>query len=256
MMNVRRCLNLVAGIVTLILTIQPTFATAAEITVLCSNGFKAVMQELGPPFEQATGHKIQITYGVSTELKRRIEGGEAFDVAILNSAMIGDLIKQSKIARDSQEVVARSGMGLAIKKGAAQPSVQTTDALERTLKSSRSIAFAKEGAGGLFFMELIQRLGIAEDMKPKLKPTATGDEASQAVARGDAELGVLPVSEILPVPGVDLLGAFREDVQSYLVIVAGVSSTVAAKGEAAKELIKHLTAPAALPVIKKKGMER
>lgn len=255
-MNIRRLLHLVVGIVILNLVVQPSIARATEITVLCSNGFRAVMQELGPPFEQATGHKIQITYGVSTELKRRIEGGEVFDVAILSSAMIDDLIKQSKIARDSREVLARSGMGLAIKRGAAKPSIQTADALERTLKSSRSIAFAKEGAGGLFFMELIQRLGIAEEIKPKLKPTATGDEASQAVARGDAELGVLPMSEILPVPGVDLLGAFPDNVQSHLVIVAGVSSTVAAKASAAEELITHLTAPAALPVIRKKGMER
>jgi molybdate transport system substrate-binding protein len=142
-----------------------------------------------------------------------------------------------------------------IRAGASRPDIRTTDALKRTLLASKSVAYAREGAGGVFFADLAQRLGIADALKSKIKPTTTGVEVGAAVARGDAELGVLPLSEVLTFHGVEVLGTFPAEVQGYAVMVAGASAGTR-QSAAAKELMKFVTAPAALSVIKKKGMER
>ena len=244
-----------AAFVTLTVLAQPGLANAAEIKVLCSNGIKAVMEELVPQFEQATRHKILIRYGLSAALKRQIEAGEPFDIAVLTPPLIDDLVKQGKIAGDTRTTLARSGMAVAIRTGAAKPDIRTTDALKRTLLASKSLAYAKEGASGVFFIALLEKLSLADALKSRSKLTTTGEEVSASVARGEVELGVLPVSEILPVRGIEVLGTFPSDVQGYVVMVAGVSPT-AAQAAAAKELITFIMAPAALPVIKKKGMER
>lgn len=254
-MSVKGARTVAAGLVILAMLTQPGAAHAAEIKILCSNGIKAVMEELIPQFEQATKHKIVITYGLSAALKRQIEAGEAFDMAVLTPALVDDLIKQGKIAGDTRTELARVGMAIAIRAGASRPDIRTTDALKRTLLASKSIAYAKEGAGGVFFADLAQRLGIAETLKSKIKPTTTGVEVGAAVARGDAELGVLPLSELLTFHGVEVIGMFPPEVQGYAVMVAGASAGTR-QGAAAKELMKFVTAPAALSVIKKKGMER
>jgi molybdate transport system substrate-binding protein len=254
-MNIKTKAFLLAALVTLIALAQPSVASSAEIRVLCSNGIKAVMQELVPRFEQATSHKVTVIFGLSAVLKRQIEAGEPFDIAVLTPPLIDDLLKQGKIAGGTRATLARSGMGLAIQAGATKPDIRTTEALKRTLLASKSISFAREGAGGVFFAELVQKLDLAEALKPKIKLAATGEEVGALVARGEAELGVLPVSEILTLRGVEVLGTFPAEVRGYVVMVAGVSGS-AAQSAAAKELITFLTAPAVLPVIKKRGMER
>jgi len=230
-------------------------ADAAEIRVLCSNGLKAVMEELAPQFERATGHKVVVRYGLAAGFKQQIEGGEPFDLAVLTPPLIDDLIKQGKMAGDSRAVIARTGLGIMIRAGARKPDVRTTEAFKRALVESKSIAFAKEGASGVAFTALIERLGMADALKPKLKPTSTGEEVNDLVVRGGAEFGVLPLSEILAVRGAELGGMFPADVQTYIVMASAVSSG-AKQGAAARDLIKFLMAPAALSTIKAKGMER
>lgn len=230
-------------------------ASGAEIKVLCSNGIKTVMEELAPQFERATKHKVVITYGVAAALKRRIESGEAFDIAVLTPPLVDDLIKQGKIAGETRTVLARSGIALAIRAGARKPDIRTTDGLTRTLREASSIAHAKEGASGVFFGELVERFGLAGALKSKVTLTASGPEAGAAVARGDAQLAVLPVSEILPIDGVEVLGTFPAEVRGYVVMVAGVASG-ATHGTAVKELMTFLMAPAATDVLKTRGMER
>ena len=168
--------------------------------------------------------------------------------------MVDDLIKSGKIAADSRVVIARSGLALAVRKGAKKPDVSTSDAFKRTLLNAKSIAYAKEGASGVYFAELVQRLGIADALKAKSTLTTTGDAVNEAVTHGTVELGVLPLSEILPVAGMEVGGMFPADVQSYIVMVAGVG-TNAKQSSAARDLVKFLTAPAAMPAIKAKGME-
>ena len=239
----------------LIACTRTSAATADEIRILCSNGIRAVMEELAPQFEQATKHKVTITYGLAAALQRQIEAGEPFDVAVLTPFSIDDLVKQGKVAGDSRTVLARSAIALAIRAGADKPDIRTTEALKRTLTSSTSIAYAREGASGVYFRELVQRLDLEDALKPKVRLTASGAEVAASVARGDAQLGVLPVSEILPVLGVEVLGTFPTEVQGYVVMVAGVSPRTS-QGAAVNELMKFLTAPTTLPVLKKRGMER
>ena len=245
--------RIVAVALGLVLTLaQASAARGAEIKVLCSTALRPVMQELLPQFERATGNTVVIEYGVSTAFERRVEGGEPFDAIFLTVKQLDALVQAGKIVPATRTAIARSGMGIEIRAGAARPDIKTVDALKRTLLAAKSIAFAREGAAGLYFIPLAKRLGIEE--KLKLKGTNNGDEVGEAVASGAAELGILPVSEILPVKGVELLGEFPRDVQDYAVSVGGVS--VAAKqAGAASALIKFLTTPAAVLVIGKKGME-
>jgi molybdate transport system substrate-binding protein len=246
---------LAAGPAFAILLTGALAAQTTELEVLCSTGFKAVMEDLVPQFERATHHKVVIRYGLAARLKQDIEAGALFDLAILTPAAIDDLIKAGKVATDSRTILARTGLGIVIRAGAHKPDITTVDALERSLLAAKSIAYAKEGASGVAFAAVIQRLGIADDLKAKSKVTVTGEEVGEAVVRGEAEFGVLPVSEILPIRGAELLGTFPADAQSYIVMVAGVRDGVTGNN-AARELIRFITAPAALPVIKAKGMER
>ena len=245
----------VAGFAIAILTAGSVAAQTGEIRVLCSSGFKAVMEELAPQFERATHHKVAVRYGLAAMLKQQIEAGEAFDLAILTPAAIDDLINAHKVAADSRTTLARSGLGIVMRAGAPKPDITTVETFKRSLVAAKSIAFAKEGASGVAFAALIERLGIADALKGKSKLTATGEEVGQAVVAGDAELGVLPVSEILPIRGAELLGTFPADVQSYIVMVAGVGTSAKA-GTVARDFVGFLTAPSALPVINAKGMER
>jgi molybdate transport system substrate-binding protein len=234
---------------------HPSVVHAEQITVLSSNGLRAVIQELAPQFDKATGHQVAITFSVAAELKKRIEGGETFDVAILTPTLIDDLIKQGKVAPASRTVIARTGMALAVRRGASKPDVHTVDALKSVLVASPSIAFAREGAGGVFFTGLVQRLGLAQTLMPKFKTFTTGDEVREAVARGDAALGVMPLSEILPAPAIEVGGLFPSDVQDYAVMVAGISER-AARSAAVRAFIDFLMSSNASAVVVAKGMER
>jgi molybdate transport system substrate-binding protein len=230
-------------------------AEAAQVKVLCSNGIKAVVDELVPRFESATGHKVVLTFEPSTQLKKRIDTGEAFDLTVLTPALIDAAIKDGKIASDSRTVIARSGLGLSMRAGARKPDVSTVDAFKRALLSARSITYAQQGASAAPFEALVERLGITAQIKPRYMLRDTAAQVGEVVANGTVELGVAPVSEILPVKGVELVGAFPADVQTYIVMVAGVGANAREKG-AAGNLIAFLMAPANLSVIKAKGMER
>src|SRR5262249_43559544 len=154
----------VPAVVAFALVVLPQLARAAaadEITVLCSNGLKAVLEDLGPKFESATHHKLVVTYGLAASLGQRIKGGEPFDAAFLTPAVVDDLIAAGKISSDTRTQIARSGLALAIRSGTRKPDIGTTDAFKRTLLNAKSIAYAKEGASGVLFAATIQRLGIA-----------------------------------------------------------------------------------------------
>lgn len=253
-MKIRRAAYAVAFLLLPILG-QTQQANAADIRVLCSNGLKSVLEELAPQFERASGHKVVVTFGLAAVFKQQIDAGETFDLAILTPPLIDDLIKTGKMAADTRTVIARTGLGVMIKAGAGKPDVRTTDSFKRALLGAQSIAYAREGASGVAFVATIERLGIAETLKPKLKPTATGEEVNELVVRGGAEYGILPLSEILAVRGAELGGMFPSEVQSYITMATAVSSK-ARQPAAARDLIKFLTGSSALPVIKAKGMER
>jgi molybdate transport system substrate-binding protein len=227
---------------------------AADIKVLASNGVKAALEELAPAFERETGNKLVLSFGLAAALKRQIESGEAFDVAILTSAGIEDLAKQGKVDGGSRAAIARSGVGIGIRQGGPRPDIATPDAFKRTMLSAKSISWAKEGQSGIYFAGLLERIGIAGQMKPKVVPAASGAEVGKLVASGQVEFGVILVNELMTAPGVEVLGPLPPELQSYTAFHAGVASG-SKNSSAAKALIKFLTAPSAGAVFKAKGQE-
>jgi molybdate transport system substrate-binding protein len=227
---------------------------AAEIKVLASNGVKAALEELAPAFERKTGNKVVLSFGLAAVLKRQIEAGEAFDLAVLTDAGIDDLAKQRKVDADSRAPIARSGVGIGIRQGGARPDVATPAAFRRTLLAAKSIAWAKEGQSGVYFASVLERIGIADQMKPKVVPAATGAEVGKLLASGKVELGVILVNELMASPGVEVLGPLPDELQKYTVFHAAIADG-SKNAKAAKALIQFLRTPSARAVFKAKGQE-
>lgn len=229
-------------------------AHAEEIRVLSSIGIRTVIEDLAPQFEKTTKHKVTTVFDLAGVLKTKIEGGEPFDVAILTPPQLDDLIAKGQVAPASKALVARVGLGLMIRAGARKPDVSTVEAFKRTLLDAKSITYASAGASGVAFLATIEKLGIAAAVKAKAKPAATGDEVNANITSGTADLAVLPISEILPVAGAELGGVFPADVQTYIVMAAGVGAKT--QGSVARDFVTFLMSPANSAVIRAKGMER
>jgi molybdate transport system substrate-binding protein len=227
-------------------------AAADEIRVLSSVGIKAVVEELAPRFEKTTKHKVTTVFDLASAHKTKIDAGERFDVAILTPALIDDLIAKGTIASGSRTVVARTGLGLMIRDGARKPDVSSVDAFKKTLVDAKAITLVPAGASGVAFLATAKKLGIADTIKTK--PAANGEEVNANVTGGAADIAILPVSEILPVKGAQLGGLFPADVQTFIIMAAGVSAK--APGSAARDFVAFLMSKANDPVIKAKGMER
>jgi molybdate transport system substrate-binding protein len=230
-------------------------ASAADIKVFCTNGVKAVVEDLLPQFEKTTGNKIVISYEPSTQIKKRIDAGEPFDVAMMTTTLIDAAIKAGQLQFESRRFVARSGLGLSIRSGAKTPDIASVEAFKKTLLAARSITYATQGASAGPFEALVAKLGIEAQVKPKYNLRQTAAQVGEAVATGAVEIGVAPVSEILPVKGVTLVGPFPKDVQSYVEITAA-AGTAAKDKDAANKLIAVIVSPANAALIKAKGMER
>ena len=230
-------------------------ASAADIHVFCTNGIRAVVEELRPRFEQQTGDRVVIMYEPSSQLRTRIDAGEPFDLAILTTALIDEEIKGGKLTADSRTVLARSGLGVSIRSGAKKPNISTVNGFKSALLNAESITYATQGASAAPFEVLVAKLGITAQLRPKYNLRPTAAEVGDAVASGIVELGIAPVSEILPVRGVDLVGPFPKEVQCYVELTGAVGASAKEKDEA-KKLLAFVIAPGNLPVIKMKGMER
>jgi molybdate transport system substrate-binding protein len=228
-------------------------AQAAEIKVLSGNGARAAVSELAARFERASGHKVAIRFEVNPAVKRKIEAGEAFDVAILNPPVLDDLIRQGRIVGNTRAVIGRSGIGVGARRGAPKPDISTVAAFKRTLLSAKSVAYPGEGASGIYFAGLVERLGIGAEMKPRMRPMPA-EYNVEAVASGGVELVVVVASRISGVPGVELVGLIPQELQTWIGFVAGVGSG-AGESAAARELVRFLTAPAAAPVLRAVGIE-
>jgi len=215
---------------------------------------KGALEELKPQFERATKHKLNIAYGTAVPLKRQIDSGEAFDVVILTPALVEDLVKSGKVAAGTSAAVAKAGIGVAIKKGYPKPDIGTSEAFKKTLLAAKSIAYSKEGQSGAAMARLIERLGIAEEMKPKTVLETRPGMTAATVVEGKAELAFVLISEILPIAGAENAGPLPAELQIYVVFTAGISPG-AKDAAAAKSLIDFLKAPGAVPVYKANGLE-
>jgi molybdate transport system substrate-binding protein len=236
------------------LTIATT-ARAADITVLCTNGVRAVVDELIPQFERTTGNKVRIQFEPSTQIRKRIDAGEPFDLAMMTTVLIDEEIAAGKLVEVSRTFLARSGLGVSIRSGAKKPNISTVGAFKNALLNASSITYATQGASAAPFEVLVAKLGITSALKPKYNLRPTAAEVGDAVSSGIVELGIAPVSEILPVRGVDLVGPFPKEIQSY-VEMAGAVSASAKEKDVASKLLAFLVAPGNVPVYKLKGMER
>jgi len=226
-------------------------AEAAEITVLSTVGMQPATTELIAQFERASGHKIVVTYGLAAVLKNQFLEGKPADVLILTSPIVEDLAGQGKVVPGSKVDVARSGVGIGVKAGAPRPDIGTPDALKRAVLAAKSVGFSKEGASGVAFAKVLERLGIAEQVRAKYKDT--GIKAGEMLVSGDIELGAAQVPELMAVPGVDVVGPLPAELQTVTVFSVGLA-TEAKEAHGAKALIQFLSGPAAAPVYKAKGL--
>ena len=234
--------------------VQTGGAMSAEIAIVSTTSLKATLDKLGPGFERASGHTLKVTYGTSAPLRRQIDAGAAFDLAILVPATLDALVKDGKIVADTRTDIARSAIGVAIKAGAAKPDVESAEGLKRTLQAAKSISYSGEGASGKHFTSLLDRMGIAAQIKPRLVPLPSG-EAVAPVARGEVEMAVITLANIVGVSGVEIAGVLPRDMQHYTVYTAGVA-TAAKNANGARALLALIMAPETTPVIEAEGMER
>jgi molybdate transport system substrate-binding protein len=231
-------------------------AAAADLKVLTAGAMRGVVDALLPDFEKATGHKVTVDNATAGVLVKRIEAGEAFDLAIITPKAIEALAKNGKI--DGSKVdLAKVGMGVAVKTGAPHPDIATVEAFKRALLEAKSVAYIDPKAGGssgIYFDALIDRLGIGQDIRAKAK-LKQGGHVADLVANGEAELAVHQISEIVPVKGASLVGPLPAPVQNITTYAAGVGAA-AKEPAAAKALLGYLAGPAAQPVLKARGMEQ
>ena len=234
----------------------PRGAVAAEIKVLTAGAFKQTLLALVPEFEQATGHKVIVENDTVGALAKRIDGGEFFDLAVLTPRAVDDLAGKGKFVAGSRQNLARVGVGVMVKAGAPKPDIGSVDAFKKALIAAKSVAYidpASGGSSGIYVSGLLDKLGIAEQIKPKAK-LKKGGYVADLIVSGEAELGIHQISEIVPVKEVTLVGPLPAEIQNYTTYAAGIGAN-AKQSDAAKALLKVLTGPAAADVLKSRGMQ-
>ena len=237
-----------------------TFATssngaevmAAELKILASPGVRAAVNQLTPGYERATGHKVVASFDVIAVIKRRIDAGEPFDVVVPSPELIDDLVQQGKVAADSKTAFARTGLGIAIAKEAPKPDTTTVEGFKRALLEAKAVGHSKEGASGTNFLIVLEQLGIAEAMRPRLHASSGGNP----IQEGKAELVVTGMGPAMEMAGADFVGGLPAGVQRYVTFAAGVSAT-SKHPDIARDLLRYLTTSSeAAAVFKAKGLER
>jgi molybdate transport system substrate-binding protein len=230
-----------------------SLAGAAEIKVLSTQATEEAYRELVPQFEKAAGHKVTTVFTGTLDANKRLAAGEVYDLLIMSGPSIDEHIKSGKVAAGSRVDLAKSGVGVGVKVGAPKPDVSSTEAVKKTLLAAKSIGYST-GPSGNYVIGLFQRLGIADEIKSKLKQTPTGVFVGSIIASGEAEIGFQQVSELSHFAGVDYVGPLPADIQQYTMFSSGLIAGTK-EAEAAKALVKFITSPAAAIAFKKRGME-
>jgi molybdate transport system substrate-binding protein len=242
---------------TLLFVALPCGAFAAEIKVLSGSGVQPVMLELIPDFERSSGHTVRFDYGTVGGMADRVQRDEAVDVVIASAPQIVFLEEHGKVIAGSRADLAKSGIGLFVRKGAPKLDIGSVEAFKRTMLAAKSIGWNDPAAGApvsIYMIDLFERLGIAAEMTPKTVAFKQRSERFEAVARGDVEIGFNQISEIVAAPGVDLLGPLPAPIQNYTLFTAGV--VAASKDRAAAHaLVQFISSAAAQAVMKSKGFE-
>lgn len=225
------------------------------LRVYTSDGFKPALQALIPEIEKSTGRRVSPEFDSSNVLQKRIDSGETFDVAILSTNVVNHLIESGKVSAESRTDLGRAGIGVGIRAGAAKPDISTSDALSKTLLNAKTIVFSRDGASAIYINEMVERLGIADRVKPKFMLDAGAMQPQKDVVAGKAEIVLTLIPEIEDFKGLQLAGPLPGNLQSYI----GFSAGVAAKSQdaaGAKMLINILADPSVVATLKSKGIER
>jgi molybdate transport system substrate-binding protein len=239
---------LAAALLGLALAFSP--AAAAELTVLAGGSMTASLKDLGPRFEQASGHKLAFRFAGTPELIKMATSGAPFDLGVVPVDVMKDAAAREKFAAPVD--IARVGYGVAVRAGARKPDVSTPAALKAALLAAQSVTLYPQSAAGAYVLKTFERLGIADAMKAKLKPQAAPGDIPKAVAAGEAELGVF-LTNVLAAPGVELAGPFPAELQNELVFVGAVAAETK-NAEAAKAFLDFLKTPDAAAALKAKGL--
>jgi molybdate transport system substrate-binding protein len=229
----------------------------ADFVVFSTIGVRSAAEQLFAQFDQASGHKLAVTWGTAPMLVKRIEDGDTADVVVLSRAGIDALQKLGKLAAGSVVTLASSGVGIAVKAGAPKPDISTPDALKKTLLDAKSIAYSEPSAGGasgVYFAKLLERMGIAEQMKPKTKYPPPGGFSANLLMTGEAELAVQQKPELLHVAGAEVIGLLPGDLNVVTEFAAAIM-TGSKNADAAKSLIKMLQSPEAAAIFRSKGLD-
>ncbi|MBI4192184.1 MAG: substrate-binding domain-containing protein [Betaproteobacteria bacterium] len=234
----------------------------AEIKVFSTNSMHAVLDELVPAFERASGNRVSVSYETAIAMLKRIKNGETADLAIMGTSELDavkgtsefdELEKLGKIAADSRRVLSRFGVGIGVRAGAPKPDIGSVEAFKRMLLNAKSIAYTLNGASGIHFAGLIERLGIAEQVKAKAV-TRPGGLIAELVTAGEAEIAVQQIPELMAVPGIEVVGPLPQELQVIMMSSAGIFSDAKQPG-AARALLEFLSTPASARVFKAKGLE-
>ena len=257
-----RALRLLAGTFVIATSVFVVEASGAELKVLSAGAMRAALQELAPAFEAASGNKLKIEYSTAGDIEKKVAAGDEIDVAILTKPRVEKLVTEAKIVGGSTQTLARAQIGLAVQKGAAKPDISSVEALKKALLNAKSIAYADPASGatsGQYMAKAFEKLGISAELKPKTRlvaaSTTQGPLVGQAVSHGEAELGIQPITELMEVQGIDVVGPLPAELQSPdLVYVAG-APYLSEQPIASKALIDFLADPKAAVVYKAKGLQ-
>ena len=228
-------------------------AHAAEMTVMAANAVKRPLLELVSAFERSSGHKITLSWGGTEGIAKKVNDGATVDVVIIAAANIDKLSSDGKLVAGSRADFAKIGIGIAVRAGLPRPDISSSEAVKSAVLAARSVAYSS-GPSGFYIADLFKKMGIADQIRDKVRQPASGVQVAELVAHGEADLGFQQVSELVGVKGIDYLGPLPADIQNVTTYSAGLHTTSRAP-EAAKALVKFLTAPEAGPIIKKSGME-
>ncbi len=249
----RAPLSSIAAITIALLTAAP--GSSAEIKVLATGATKSVLGLISQSFTQHTGHTITLATDTAGGVAKRVEAGEAFDVAIATKGVVEAMIAKGRLGAGTRADVAQTSIGVAVKEGAAKPDISTLEAFKQTLLAAKTIAYvdpASGGTSGIYIAGVLDRLGLSEALKPKLRLKA-GGYVAELVASGEAEIAIHQVSEILPVKGVVLLGGLPKEIQSITVYSGGLPANAT---NPAKQFLSFASGPESAAALQKAGMEK
>lgn len=243
-------LLITAGVAALL---TATSVEAAEIKVLSTQATEQSYRELVPQFERASGHKVTTIFTGTLDADKRLAAGETYDLLIMSSPSIDEHLKDGKLVPGSRVDLAKSGVAVGVKAGAKKPNISTVDALKKTILTAQSIGYST-GPSGVIIMRLFEKLGVLDQVKPKLKQAVSGEFVGSILAKGAVEIGFQQVSELSQFEGVDYVGPLPAEVQEYTTFSSGVMKGAKAE-EPARALVRFLTSKDAAPVYRKRGME-